>query len=107
MNIERIKTFETRLKIRLTELEDRLQHIEEDLDAPKPKDWEEAATEGEGDEVLEDLGKAGLLEIKMIQAALHRIDDGSYGVCAQCGDDISEERLTALPHTPLCVKCAR
>lgn len=106
MNIERIKTFETKLKIRLNELEDRLHHIEEDLDAPKPKDWEESAVESEGDEVLEDLGKAGLLEIKMIQAALHRIEDGSYGICAKCGADISEERLVAVPHTPLCVKCA-
>ena len=54
--------------------------------------------EREGDEVLESLGNAGLMEIKMIQAALARVREGTFGVCVNCGEDISEERLeTVLP----------
>jgi len=99
-------TFETRLRDRLDELESRLKGIEAELDAPMSADVEERATEREGDEVMEDLGKAGLAEIKMIQAALKRIDDGSYGICVNCGEPISPERLDVLPHAPRCRYCA-
>lgn len=101
-----IATFETRLRDRLDELENRLKGIEAELDAPMSADVEERATEREGDEVMEDLGKAGLAEIKMIQAALKRIDDGSYGICVNCGEPISPERLNVLPHAPRCRYCA-
>jgi DnaK suppressor protein len=40
-----------------------------------------------------------------IDEALERIDDGSYGVCEECGADIAEGRLAALPFTRLCVTC--
>ncbi len=41
-----------------------------------------------------------------IDAALIRIDDGSYGKCDRCGQDISDERLGAVPYTSRCVQCA-
>jgi DnaK suppressor protein len=40
-----------------------------------------------------------------IDEALGRMDDGSYGVCEECGLDIAEGRLLALPFTRLCVSC--
>lgn len=42
----------------------------------------------------------------MIEAALERIEDGTYGICVECGHVIPKTRLNAIPHTPLCVKCA-
>jgi RNA polymerase-binding transcription factor len=42
-----------------------------------------------------------------INAALQRIDAGTFGACTECGTAISEERLKAIPYTPLCVRCAR
>ena len=78
--------YEKRLLDRLNELNDRLESIEEDLDEPADPDAEERATEREGDEVLESLGNAGLMEIKMIQAALARVRDGTFGVCVNCGE---------------------
>ena len=42
-----------------------------------------------------------------IDAALGRIDDGTYGVCTNCGKPIGEERLEALPWAELCIDCAR
>ncbi len=42
-----------------------------------------------------------------IDAALVRIDDGSYGNCERCGQDIGEQRLSALPYTARCVQCAQ
>jgi RNA polymerase-binding protein DksA len=42
-----------------------------------------------------------------IDAALVRIDDGSYGNCERCGQPIPEQRLEALPYTARCTQCAR
>ncbi|MDE5833422.1 MAG: RNA polymerase-binding protein DksA [Desulfovibrio sp.] len=43
--------------------------------------------------------------IRKIRAALQRIDDGVYGVCEECGEDISLARLKARPVTRLCINC--
>jgi DnaK suppressor protein len=40
-----------------------------------------------------------------IDRALERIDDGSYGVCAGCSNEIPPRRLDALPFATLCVSC--
>ena len=56
--------------------------------------------------MLEDLGAAGVQEVRMIEAALKRIDAGTYGICVSCGEPISEERLNVLPATPICRDCA-
>ena len=69
MPVEDVSQFETRLRSRLDELNERLSEVEAELDQPADSDAEERATEREGDEVLEGHGNAGLLEIRMIQAA--------------------------------------
>ncbi len=56
--------------------------------------------------MLEDLGAAGAQEIRMIEAALQRIERGEYGICVVGGDPISAERLDVLPQTPKCRNCA-
>ena len=43
--------------------------------------------------------------IRKIQAALQRIDDGSYGICEECGEGIGVPRLKARPVTKLCINC--
>ena len=42
-----------------------------------------------------------------IDAALKRIDDGTYGTCTNCGKQIPEERLEARPWATLCIDCQR
>ena len=44
-------------------------------------------------------------EMERIDDALQRIEEGSYGVCQECGGKISSERLRAMPSSTLCVKC--
>jgi DnaK suppressor protein len=43
--------------------------------------------------------------LREISAALHRIETGSYGVCAQCEEPISAKRLDAVPWARYCVAC--
>lgn len=44
---------------------------------------------------------------RSIRAALRKVEEGSYGICKECGGPISPERLAVLPHTTICVKCAK
>jgi len=43
--------------------------------------------------------------ILKIKEALARIEDGTFGTCEECGEEISEERLKARPVTTLCIEC--
>jgi DnaK suppressor protein len=45
--------------------------------------------------------------IGKIKDALERIDQGTYGICESCGEDISDERLKARPVTTLCIECKK
>ena len=66
-----------------------------------------------GDQALMDLERElgiSLSEMRnrkrqLIDEALVRVEDGSYGVCADCGVEISERRLAAVPFAKLCVDC--
>src|ERR1700740_1226543 len=40
-----------------------------------------------------------------IEKALKKIDEGSFGVCEECGEEISVKRLEARPETTLCIRC--
>ncbi|MCW1933547.1 TraR/DksA family transcriptional regulator [Pararhodobacter zhoushanensis] len=91
---------------RLAELDQRLHGIEDELLSHQSRDWEELATERENDEVLTSIGDDGRAELRMIFAALARLDAGSYGVCVTCAAPIAAERLDLLPATPFCRDCA-
>jgi DnaK suppressor protein len=43
--------------------------------------------------------------LRSVRSALRRVDDGSYGVCVHCEEDISPKRLNAVPWTPFCITC--
>lgn len=44
---------------------------------------------------------------KRIAAAFARIDEGEYGYCTDCGEEIAEKRLDLDPAVPTCISCAR
>ncbi|MGB3407893.1 MAG: hypothetical protein WBA67_10400 [Jannaschia sp.] len=67
----------TLLLARRKELTRDIARIEDQLDDPAPKDWEDAASERQGDEVLQSLEHHDQTEIRAIDAALQRIEDGS------------------------------
>ena len=95
-----------RLEARLQTLGARIEGIKDELRAPPNPDFEEQATEAEGDEVLEGLEETVLTEITQIRSALKRMQEGTYGECVQCGEPIAEKRLEAIPHATLCITCA-
>lgn len=68
-------------------------------------DWEENATETE--EYVDNLGLEDNLEkhLKDVNDALQEIEEGKYGVCKNCGQEIDIERLKAYPEARTCIKC--
>ena len=85
------------------ETEAGLRFIAEDRES----ELEERAQEERLAQLFARLDVRGKREIEEIDAALVRIDDGTYGVCTGCGGHIADARLRALPHTPLCLDCAQ
>ncbi|NNE54107.1 MAG: TraR/DksA family transcriptional regulator [Sulfitobacter sp.] len=90
---------------RLEELGVRMHDIDEELGHQKTRDLSDQAIDLEDDEVLEGLGQAAEREVDLLKRALARIEDGTYGICLSCGDEISKERLEAVPYAPLCRNC--
>jgi RNA polymerase-binding protein DksA len=94
------------LEGQLAELEDRLSRIERDLAEPPEADSSERAVQMEDDESLEAQAVLVSREIASVRRALERIEDGTYGECANCGSAIAEGRLEARPEAALCIECA-
>ncbi len=100
------EVFRQRLKTRQDELERRVANITRDVTQKASADWSEQAQERENDEVLDALGNEAVAELRLIQKALERIEEGDYEVCTGCGSEIPMARLEIMPYTDLCVKCA-
>ncbi len=43
--------------------------------------------------------------LRNVRSALRRIDDGSFGVCLHCEEEISPKRIAAVPWAPFCIQC--
>ena len=82
------------LEARQASLLRRIGGIRDELASHQEKDWEELATQREGDEVLESLGVEAQVELRTIKGALARLDSGAA-------------RLNVLPDTPFCKDCAQ
>ena len=46
-------------------------------------------------------------QLRLVDEALERFEDGTYGTCTNCGREIDPERLEALPYASLCIDCKR
>ncbi|MDZ4308151.1 TraR/DksA family transcriptional regulator [Allopontixanthobacter sp.] len=94
------------LRGRLNDLINRAEVIEDDLRHPLDKDWEDQAIDLADDEALEGVDEVLRKEIQQIRLALLRIENGTYGTCAKCGDEIGLERLKVRPIATRCIACA-
>jgi RNA polymerase-binding protein DksA len=84
---------------RLEGLRDELSGLQE-----MPRELEEWAQEEKDRDILIRLEERESAEMRRIQAALERIDDGSYGLCQICGRSIPRDRLEELPTAFRCIE---
>lgn len=99
-------TIAEQLRLRLAELTERSEDIEDDLRQPLDADSSEQAVDLADDEALEGVDDVLRAEARQVRLALARIDNGTYGTCANCGEDIPRARLEAQPTATRCLSCA-
>jgi DnaK suppressor protein len=107
MEKERLAYFKelltSRLEILLNEAEKTVTGMTNDKNTfPDPTDRANLETDRNFLLRIRDRERKLILKIK---EALARIEDGTFGICEECGNDISEERLNARPVTTLCIDC--
>ena len=97
-----------RLRSRRAELLVRRRRVDNDLERrnePLVADFGDQAIQRQNDETLEEIGAAARREIEAIDVALERLEQGLYGICKVCGEEIPAARLHAMPHATACVHC--
>ncbi len=77
---------------------------DQDDNFPDPTD--RAALESDRNFLLRIRDRERKLIVK-IKEALERLDNGTFGICEACGEEISEKRLKARPVTTLCIECKK
>ena len=107
LNRERYDVLKTMLVERRREIDDRLRSIRSGLPAQLDdvQDMEEQSV----NDLFQDMDFA-VMQMKAdtlakIDEALLRLEDGSYGTCAECDQEIAEARLKAVPFATLCRDC--
>jgi DnaK suppressor protein len=104
---DRHQILKTMLVERRGEIQDKLRTLRETL--PDTNLQVRDAEEQSVDDFVQHMDFA-LMEMKsetlqQIDAALQRLEEGTYGTCTECGTEISEARLRALPFAILCRQC--
>ena len=58
-----------------------------------------------GKKLQGDLEEQEWVKLKQVEAALKKVEDGEYGICEQCEQEILETRLEIMPYTEFCIQC--
>jgi DnaK suppressor protein len=96
--------YKEKLQARVIELETGMHHLDQIAIEKAPDEVENLQLAGERDLVITRLDREAVL-LAEARAALDRIEDGSYGVCANCGREIGRGRLNAVPWASCCIAC--
>ncbi len=100
-DLERYKAV---LEARQAELAGALRNRDDIAIEKTPDALDEVQLAGERELAIRNLDRDSNM-LRQVRAALARINDGSYGVCLHCDEDISPKRLNAVPQTPYCITC--
>jgi DnaK suppressor protein len=106
------KAFLKKMRTTLTRQKQQiLQQLDEEIREGKENELDEGmdtydlASEERDREISLILGDRDRDKLQAIEDALDRIEEGEYGLCEQCEEEIAQARLEALPFTRLCVAC--
>ncbi len=88
------------------ELQKRVTTIHEHARDPLEQDSAEQAAQLGNVAVVTALETEAVQQLAEIEAALHRLETGSYGVCVSCGEPVGEGRLKVRPAATQCRDCA-
>ncbi|AEF83085.1 TraR/DksA family transcriptional regulator [Leadbettera azotonutricia] len=79
--------------------------FKEIVEGMDPKDLADIASDDIDRKMIEAIGSQDIKRLKLIDAALTRIEQGKYGLCMKCGKKIPQPRLEAIPYALMCIDC--
>jgi RNA polymerase-binding protein DksA len=79
--------------------------FKEIVEGMDPKDLADIASDDIDRKMIEAIGSQELKRLRLIDAALTRIQQGKYGLCMKCGKKIPPDRLEAIPYALMCIEC--
>ena len=100
------KELREQLEQKRAELNERVNKIKTDITGGLDPDSKEQAAQLENAEVLDALANEGVEELGKISSALQRMDEGTFGICTNCGENIDNRRLDVRPFSSKCISCA-
>jgi DnaK suppressor protein len=103
---ERLMVLRARLQGDMTQMEDNALNKDHSKTTSMPSSMAELGTGNFDQELTLSLLGNENDALEQIEAAIERIEDGSYGRCETCDVRISKSRLDAIPYAALCVPCA-
>ena len=103
---ERLLALRARLQGDMTQMEDNALNKDHNKTTSMPNHMAELGSGNFDQELTLSLLGSENEALDQIEAAIERIEDGSYGQCEECGVKIPESRLEAIPYAALCVQCA-
>jgi len=104
MNRTELEKYKAILLAKQAELSGGLRNRDEILIEKTPDALDEVQLAGERELAIRNLDREASL-LRNVRAALFRINDGSYGVCLHCEEDIKPKRLEAVPWAAFCIHC--
>ena len=99
-----LEKFKAILEAKQAELSHAVRNREDIAIEKTPDAIDEVQLAGERELAIRNLDRESNL-LRQVRTALGRINDGSYGICMHCEEEISPKRLNAVPQTPYCIKC--
>lgn len=103
---QEITQIRARLMQQKADLQNRVTSIHEHARDPLEQDSAEQAAQLGNVAVVSALESEAFTQIAQIDAALQRLEAGTYGTCVTCGEPISEGRLKVRPAATQCLECA-
>ncbi len=92
------------LEVKQAELEQVVRNREGIAIEKSPDALDEVQHAAERELAIRNLDRESNL-LRNVRAALRRIDEGTFGICLHCEEEISPKRLAAVPWTPYCIQC--
>lgn len=103
--ISRIREHLLKRRKALVEAFSRRREAGEAASDPGPRDEADESVRLEAQDEAFRMAETDAREVGMVDAALARMREDTYGECIECGDDIEEKRLMALPTAARCMTC--
>lgn len=80
-------------------------HNKKSNEVEQMADISDDAARSYGKKLQGDLEEQEWVKLKQVEAALKKVEDGEYGICEQCEQEILETRLEIMPYTEFCIQC--